>query len=151
MAETTETTETTDPADGARFLAREPFQTRWNDNDQYGHLNNTVYYQAMDTAVNAWMIRNAGLDPQGEEIALCVASRCDFLAPAAFPEPLEVGIAVGRLGTTSLTWRLAILREGGDEPIATGEFVHVFVDASTRRPTSVPGRIRAALDAAHSR
>ena len=86
------------------YPVRRAFATRWNDNDQYGHVNNTVYYEAMDTAVNAWMIATAGLDPQGDAIALCAASSCEFLASASFPEPLEVGIGVERLGTTSITW-----------------------------------------------
>ncbi len=130
------------------FALREPFATRWNDNDQYGHLNNTVYYAAMDTAVNAFMIREGGLDPAaGGTIALCAASSCEFHASAGFPEPLEVGIGVERLGTTSLTWALAILRAGTDDEIATGRFVHVFVDAATRRPTAVPASIRSALEA----
>jgi len=129
------------------YPAREPFPTRWSDNDQYGHLNNTVYYVAMDTAINAWMIREAGLRPTGDDvIAVCAASSCEFRASAAFPERLEVGIGVERLGTTSLTWRLAILREGEDEPLATGRFVHVFVDAGERRPAPIPLPIRAAIE-----
>jgi len=127
------------------YPVRRAFSTRWNDNDQYGHVNNTVYYEAMDTAVNAWMIASAGQDPQGDAIALCAASSCEFHASASFPEPLEVGIAVERLGTTSVTWALGILRAGGDDPIATGRFVHVFVDAATRRPTPVPASVRAAI------
>ncbi|WP_137844290.1 thioesterase family protein [Microbacterium sp. 2FI] len=128
------------------FAVRAPFGTRWNDNDQYGHINNTVYYEAMDTAVNAWMI-SAGLNPQGDAIALCAASSCEFHASASFPEPLEVGIGIESLGTTSVTWSLGILRAGEDDPIATGRFVHVFVDAATRRPTPVPAAIRAQIEA----
>ncbi|QTX05995.1 acyl-CoA thioesterase [Agromyces archimandritae] len=148
------------------YPVRIPFETRWRDNDQYGHVNNVVYYEAMDTAVNAWMIRHAGLDPAGGgPIALVVASNCRYLAPASFPEPLEVGVSVGRLGTTSVTWALGILRAAGGVPhgavpgvssdgsdasgetIATGEFVHVFVDAATRRPVPVPAGVREAFAA----
>lgn len=129
------------------FPVREPFATRWNDNDQYGHLNNTVYYAAMDTAVNVFMMREGGLQPVGgEAIALCAASSCDFHASASFPEPLEVGIGIERLGTTSVTWALGILRPDDDEPIATGRFVHVFVDAATRRPTAIPPAVRSAIE-----
>lgn len=128
------------------YPVRRAFATRWNDNDQYGHVNNTVYYEAMDTAVNAWMIDHAGLDPHGDAIALCAASSCEFRASASFPEPLEVGVAVERLGTTSITWALAILRAGEPDPIATGRFVHVFVDAATRRPTPVPASVRSAIE-----
>ena len=79
-------------------------------------------------------------------IALCASSSCEFRASASFPEQLEVGIGVERLGTTSITWALGILRAGEAEPIATGRFVHVFVDAATRRPTPVPAAIRTAIE-----
>ena len=138
------------------YPARFPFPTRWNDNDQYGHLNNTVYYAAMDTAVNDWMIRHGGLDPRGAgPIAVCASSSCEYRESASFPEPLEVGIAVERLGTSSVTWSLGILRArlgadvggaGGGGPIAIGRFVHVFVDAGTRRPTPVPRSVREAIE-----
>ncbi|MCR2826058.1 acyl-CoA thioesterase [Microbacterium sp. zg.Y909] len=128
------------------YGVRRPFMTRWRDNDQYGHLNNVVYYEAMDTAVNAWMIVEGGLDPASSPaIALVVSSSCDYRASASFPEPLEVGIGVERLGTTSITWALGILRPGEDEPIAVGRFVHVFVDADSRRPVPVPDAVRAAV------
>ncbi|WP_322633241.1 acyl-CoA thioesterase [Glycomyces albidus] len=129
---------------------RHPFPLRWNDNDQYGHMNNTVYYEAMDSAVNTWMMRRAGLDPAGDVIGLARASSCEFLAPASFPEVLEVDIAVARLGTTSITWDLAILREGGPgraAPLALGRFTHVFVDRAGRRPVPVPAPVRAAVEA----
>ncbi|GAA2987584.1 acyl-CoA thioester hydrolase [Microbacterium terrae] len=131
----------------AAYRVREPFATRWADNDQYGHLNNTVYYQAMDTAINAWMIRAGGLDPTGgDAIALCAASSCEFTASAGFPEPLEVGIGIERLGSSSITWALGILRAGEPDPIATGRFVHVFVDSANRRPTPIPAAIRSAVE-----
>lgn len=129
------------------FRVRRPFATRWRDNDQYGHLNNVVYYEAMDTAVNAWMISTGALDPASSAaIALCVSSSCDYRASASFPEPLEVGIGVERLGSTSITWSLGIFRAGEDEPIANGRFVHVFVDAASRRPVSIPAPIRTAVE-----
>lgn len=127
---------------------RHPFPLRWNDNDQYGHMNNTVYYEAMDTAVNAWMVREAGLDPAGDVIGVCAASECRFMESAAFPEELEVDIAVGRLGNTSVTWDLAILRAGAADrgkPLARGSFTHVFVDRAKRRPVPIPASIRSAV------
>ncbi|GAA1854878.1 thioesterase family protein [Myceligenerans crystallogenes] len=131
------------------MTSRIPFLLRWNDNDQYGHLNNTVYYEAMDTAVNTWMMRHCGLDPAGDVIGLVRASSCEYLAPASFPDELEVDIAVARLGTTSVTWDLAILRAGTgrDDALALGRFTHVFVDAAARRPVPVPGRVRGAIEA----
>ena len=121
------------------------FPTRWNDNDVYGHLNNTVYYEAMDTTINVWLMSVAGLDPTGGgPIGVCVSSSCEFTASAAFPEPLEVGLRAGRVGTSSVTWELGILREG--ELLAEGRFVHVFVDDETRRPVPIPDGIRAAIE-----
>lgn len=132
------------------FRVRVPFATRWRDNDQYGHLNNVVYYEAMDTAVNRWMIDNAGLQPRGGDlIALCVASSCEYRRSAAFPDELVVAIGIERLGETSITWTLDILLAGSDEQLATGRFVHVFVDAGDRRPRAVPASVRAAI-AAHT-
>jgi acyl-CoA thioester hydrolase len=125
---------------------RHPFALRWNDNDQYGHVNNTVYYQAMDTAVNTWMIREAGLDPAGDVRGYCVASSCEFRAPASYPDDLEILVGVARVGTTSITWDLPIVRAGDDEPLAHGRFTHVFVDAATQRPVPVPAAIRAAVE-----
>ncbi|GEK22243.1 acyl-CoA thioesterase [Cellulomonas xylanilytica] len=128
-----------------RWPHRAHFGTRWNDNDVYGHLNNTVYYEAMDTTINVWLMSTAGLDPTaGEPIGVCVSSSCEFKASAAFPEPLEVGLRAGRLGATSVTWELGILR--GGELVAEGRFVHVFVDDATRRPVPIPDRIRAAIE-----
>ena len=127
-----------------------PFPTRWSDNDVYGHLNNTIYYAAMDTTINTWLIRSAGFDlERAPEIALCVSSGCEFRASAAFPDPLELGLRAGRVGTTSVTWELGVLRAGVDgtgELIATGTFVHVFVDRETRRPVPIPAAIRAAIE-----
>ncbi|GAA3629137.1 thioesterase family protein [Kineosporia mesophila] len=126
------------------------FPTRWNDNDQYAHVNNAVYYEAMDTTINTWLI-TAGLVPAGgTEIAICVSSACEYRAPISFPDVMRVGLRAGRLGTSSVTWELAIHRQQADEdntePAATGRFVHVFVDAKTRRPIPIPAHLRAAIE-----
>lgn len=127
---------------------RHPFPLRWNDNDQYGHMNNAVYYEAMDTAVNTWMVHRAGLEVSGPVIGVARASSCEFLASASFPERLEVDVAVARLGRTSITWDLAVLRQGApdrSEPVALGTFTHVFVDRGDRRPVPVPESVRSAV------
>ncbi len=136
------------------YASTTPFPTRWSDNDVYGHLNNTIYYSAMDTTINTWLIRSAGFDLEhAPQIALCVSSGCEFRASAAFPDALELGLRAGRIGTTSVTWELGVLRAGSTgtgtgtgELIATGTFVHVFVDRETRRPVPIPAGIRAAIE-----
>jgi acyl-CoA thioester hydrolase len=120
--------------------------TRWADNDVYGHVNNVEYYAWFDTAINAYLISEGGLDPQtGDTIGLCVESRCEYRAPVAFPETVEVGLRVATLGRSSVRYELAIFRAGVDEPAAVGEFVHVFVGREDRRPTAIAPRLRAAL------
>lgn len=130
------------------YKHRVPFPTRWNDNDVYGHVNNTVHYMAMDTVINAWMIEHAGLviEPESDApIGLCVESGCRYLDSVEYPDTMEVGLRVGRLGTSSVTWELAMTR-GDGTVIAEGTFVHVFVDRETRRPTPIPTVVRSAME-----
>ncbi len=120
--------------------------TRWNDNDLYGHVNNTVHYLAMDTVINAWMIAHAGLDIQaGASIGLCVESGCRYLASMSYPDSMVVGLRVERVGTSSVTWQVAIDRGSDGVRIAEGTFVHVFVDRTSRRPAPLEPSLRAAL------
>jgi acyl-CoA thioester hydrolase len=113
--------------------------TRWADNDAYGHVNNTVYYTWFDTAVNAWLIEAGLLDVEaGDPIGLVVETGCRYARPLAFPETVEVGLAVERLGTSSVRYRLGVFAKGADEAAAEGFFVHVYVDRETRRPVPLP-------------
>ena len=121
--------------------------TRWHDNDVYGHVNNVVYYAYFDTVINAWLIREGGLDiHDGDVIGLCVESHCEFRAPLSFPETVEAGLRVGSLGRSSVRYEIGLFRSGAEEPVATGWFVHVFVDRETRRPAEIPERLRSALE-----
>jgi acyl-CoA thioester hydrolase len=130
-------------ADYVYFLR---IQTRWMDNDVYGHVNNVVYYAYFDTVINRYLIEHGGLDPHGgESIGLMVASQCRYLAPASYPEELDAGLAVVHLGKTSVRYGVGIFR--GDEPLAAGELTHVFVTREGRRPVPPPERLRAALEA----
>lgn len=128
------------------FAYLHPITTRWHDNDVYGHINNVVYYAFFDSAVNTWLIEQGGLDiHNGEQVAFVVSSGCDYLAPIAFPDAIEVGVRVARLGNSSVHYELAVFREGTEEACATGRFVHVFVERSSNRACPIPERIRAAL------
>jgi acyl-CoA thioester hydrolase len=122
-----------------------PIQTRWMDNDVYGHINNVVYYAYFDTIINRCLIEQGGLDPHaGEVIGLCVESRCSYLAPAAYPEELEAGMRTLHLGRSSVRYGIGIFCKG--ILLAHGEFVHVFVERAARTSTPIPERIRAALE-----
>lgn len=130
---------------GSSGLSR-TFTTRWNDNDVYGHINNAVYYSAMDTTINNWLIDAGGLDIQnGDVLGVCVSSGCEYRASASYPDSLVLEVRVATLGTTSITWAVRISREHDDLLLADGRFVHVFIDAETRRPVPIPVGMRAAL------
>lgn len=108
---------------------------RWADNDAYGHVNNTVYYEWFDTAVNQWLVGEGLLDiVEGDPIGLVVETSCAYFAPLTFPGDVDVGIAVERLGTSSVTYRIGIFAPGSDIPAAQGNFTHVYVGRGSRRP-----------------
>jgi acyl-CoA thioester hydrolase len=126
----------------------QPITTRWHDNDIYGHVNNVVYYGFFDTAVNNYLIQQGGLDIRdGDIVGFVVSSACDYFASIAYPDLIEVGVRVAKLGNSSVQYELAIFREGEQEASAAGRFVHVFVERASNRPTPIPSRLRAALEA----
>jgi acyl-CoA thioester hydrolase len=128
--------------------------TRWSDNDMYGHLNNAVYYELFDSAINGWQAEHVTLDPTTDPTQGVVAeSGCAFYGEVAFPQPLVVGLRITRLGRSSVVYELGLFldpeRAPGDSAIkALGHWVHVEIDAKTRRPTPIPDHLRAVLQAA---
>lgn len=139
-----------------------PVLTRWADNDMFGHLNNAVYYQLFDTAINGWINTNVEVDPVTTPAQGIVAeSGCRYFSELHFPQQLVVGVAVTRLGRTSVTYRLGLFRaadepaeDAGDPPAcggaiaAVGHWVHVYVDRTSRRPVPIPDAIRSLLQTA---
>jgi acyl-CoA thioester hydrolase len=124
-----------------------PITTRWHDNDVYGHVNNTVYYGWFDTAVNAWLVAAGLLDvAAGDPIGLVVETGCRYAAPLAFPQVVEIGLAVARLGTSSVTYHLGVFAEGAAEAAAEGHFTHVYVGRDSRRPVPLPAAWRGPLE-----
>jgi acyl-CoA thioester hydrolase len=124
----------------------QPITTRWHDNDLYGHVNNVTYYGFFDTAVNTYLIERGGLDiHDGEVVGFVVSSACDYFASIAFPERIEVGLRVGKLGNSSVQYELAVFKAGEQQACAAGRFVHVFVDRQSNRPVGIPPALRDAL------
>ena len=121
-------------------------QTRWMDNDLYGHVNNVVYYSYFDTLLNRYLIDAGRLDiHHGQTIGIAVETLCRFHKSFAYPETIDGGLRIGRLGTSSVRYEVGLFAEGEDEARAEGHFVHVFVDRATQRPKPIPPEIRAAL------
>jgi acyl-CoA thioester hydrolase len=136
------------PVRRSEFKAWRRVTTRWADNDAYGHVNNTVYYEWFDSAVNAWMVEQGLLDiGHGDPIGLVVETRCIYFAPLAFPQNVDVGLAVASLGRSSIRYRIGIFAAGEEQAAAQGEFVHVVVDRASHRPVEIPQDWRVALEA----
>ena len=136
------------PAKRSDFKTFRRFATRWADNDAYGHVNNTIFYQWFDSAVNGWLVEQGLLDIQrGDPIALVVRTSCIYFYPLEFPQHVEVGLAVAELGRSSVRYRIGVFADAEKTAAAQGEFVHVLVDRASRRPVAMPANWRAALEA----
>lgn len=121
--------------------------TRWMDNDVYGHVNNVQYYSYFDTAVNRYLIDQGVLDIyQGDVIGLVVETQCNYFRSIAFPEDIVVGVAVSKLGNSSVHYQIGLFKEGGEDAVAQGHFIHVYVDRISQRPVALPSELRNALE-----
>ncbi len=145
MADTTPTKPL--PRARAGYKVFRPITTRWMDNDAYGHVNNVVYYSWFDTAVNAYLIEQGVLDVErSPTIGLVIETQCNYFAPLAFPQTVEAGICVAKLGNSSVRYEVGLFAQGADQTAAHGHFVHVYVDRETRRPVPLPGGLRTVLE-----
>ena len=134
------------PRSDFRVFRRIP--TRWADNDAYGHVNNVVYYSWFDTAVNAHLIEQGALDiERSPTIGLVVETQCQYFAPLSFPQTVEAGLRVARLGSSSVRYEVGLFAENAPMSAAHGHFIHVYVDRVTRRPAPLPQGLQAVLEA----
>ena len=120
--------------------------TRWNDNDIYGHMNNIVYYELFDTAVNKWLIKNQLLDiKKGNNIGLIVQSGCNYFSSLTYPEDVDAGIRVTKIGNSSIRYEVGLFQENKQLASAEGFFIHVYVDRSTNKPLPLDSVFKEAL------
>lgn len=137
------------PTQRANYNWFMPITTRWMDNDVYGHINNVQYYSYFDTVANSYLIREGGLDIQhSEDIGYIVHSQCSYISALAFPNAIEGGFRVNRLGNSSVEYGIGIFLAGADEASAHGTFTHVFVNRVTQRPVAISHGMREALSKA---
>lgn len=135
------------PQPSSAYAAFRRISTRWSDNDVYGHVNNVVYYSWFDTAVNAHLIEQGALDIHaGQTIGLVIETQCNYFAPLAFPQEVEAGIRVARIGGSSVRYEVGLFAQGEPLSAAAGHFVHVYVDRQTRRPAQIPQALRRVLE-----
>ncbi|HEX4855900.1 MAG TPA: thioesterase family protein [Limnobacter sp.] len=130
----------------AHYPHQQSVQTRWHDNDIYGHVNNVVYYSYFDSVVNRFLIEQGGLDiHRGEVVGFVVESQCKYLKPLAYPETIMAGLRVGKLGNSSVRYEIGLFNSAG-ELCAEGYFIHVFVNKADNKPTPIPPGIRCKLE-----
>jgi acyl-CoA thioester hydrolase len=128
------------------FPVLRALQTRWSDEDTYGHINNVVHYELFDTAVNGWLMSASGVDIRTlAAVGLVVETSCRYFAELRFPETVTAGIALENLGTSSVVYQIALFGTA-ESPVAAGRFVHVYVSREDRKPVPVPPEIRKALE-----
>ena len=134
--------------DRSTFKVFRRMDTRWMDNDVYGHVNNVLYYSWFDSAVNAHLIEQGALDiHHGETIGLVVETHCNYFSPLAFPQTVQVGLRVARIGSSSVRYELGVFAQADEWTAAHGHFVHVYVDKATRRPVSqLPAVLKQVLE-----
>ena len=138
----------TDPKQREYYRHFAQIPTRWADNDMYGHVNNVTYYAYFDTVVNRLLIERGWLKPMSDSsIAVVAETQCRFVASVAFPDVLEIGLSVARLGRSSVTYHLGVFRQGETQIAALGQFVHVYVSAASRLPIAIPEAVRQGLQA----
>lgn len=135
------------PQERGAFRVFRDIPTRWADNDVYGHVNNVVYYSWFDTAVNTYLIEQGALDiHHGNTIGLVIETQCNYFASLSYPQTVQAGIRVAKLGTSSVRYEIGLFAQGEPMSAAVGHFVHVYVDKTTRRPVALPAPMRAALE-----
>lgn len=134
------------PNDFDSYPYHSAIQTRWADNDVYGHVNNSVYYFYFDTVVNNWLIENELLEiGKSEVIGLVVGTSCDYFAPISFPESVTAGLRAAKVGSSSVTYEIGLFRNDEMTASAQGSFVHVYVDEKNRRPSQISATMKEKL------
>ena len=119
------------------------YYTRWGDNDIYGHVNNNIYYSMFDTVVNYFLITEANFDPiNSDYIGVTPETRCRYYKSIKYPEVVDVGIIIKKIGNSSIRYEIGVFKENEEEPCAVGYFVHVYVNRKDQKkvisiPTSI--------------
>ena len=135
------------PSNRSEYYYFSKLSTRWNDNDVYGHMNNIIYYALFDTAVNKWLIKNKLIDiKNGTNIGLIVQSGCNYFSSFEYPENIDAGIRVTKIGTSSVRYEVGLFNEKKEISSADGFFIHVYVDRQTNKPIPLDYNFKKILD-----
>lgn len=144
-------TERAAPASREGFAIFYSLNTRWADNDIYGHINNVAYYAFFDSVVNRFLIQEGGMRPGHDNVVgYVVNSAADYFSPLTYPQEVELGLRVLRMGEKSVTWEIGVFGQGDKLSSVTGRFTHAFVDREASKSASIPANIRRAIEALNS-
>lgn len=133
------------PRSAYRYFTR--ISTRWNDNDVYGHINNVIYFEFFDSAINKFLIDHQALDiVNSTMIGLVASNRCSYFSSIRFPDIVEIGISVSHLGNSSVEYEIGVFKNKDEMSSAIGRFVHVYVEKATHKPGPIPASIRSLLN-----
>ncbi len=125
----------------------EEVDTRFGDNDIFGHLNNVVYYSLFDSVINRFLINKCKYNPfTSEIIAISPETRCKFKKSFKYPNTIVAGLSTFKIGRTSVIYDISLFSQNGKLSHAEGYFVHVFVRRNKmQEKVSIPKKIRAEL------
>ena len=122
-------------------------ETRWNDNDSYGHVNNAIYYEYMDTVVNNYLIEyQITNSDENSPIGFVVSNSCNYFRPVKYPDTLNIGLRIIKIGTSSVTYDVGIFKNNESEASARGSYVHVYVDKKMRKPICISDEMKKKLN-----
>ncbi|WP_316862091.1 thioesterase family protein [uncultured Cohaesibacter sp.] len=121
-------------------------QTRWSDNDVFGHINNMVYYSLFDTAISSWLVNNGILNlHKDRQVSVIAQNGCTYFSEVAFPDKLTAGLRICHIGHSSVRYELGLFRNEEENASAEGHFVHVYLNALTRKPEVIGEPLRVVL------
>ena len=130
----------------SNYIFFKDYATRWRDNDAYGHMNNVVFYEFVDSIVNCWLVERGGLKvPNSKVIGLVVHTECNYFSELGFPKPVTCGLRVERIGNTSATYGVGLFNSGENLCAAQVTLVHAYVDSISRNSINLPSNLVKAL------
>ena len=128
-------------------------------------MNNAIYYHLFDSIINTYLIEQCSMDPQtSTAIGLVVESHCHvclslflqliplydisfkFFAPVSFPEILELGLRVNKIGKSSVEYEVGVFVKGNETPTAVGGYTHVFVGSKSRKSVPLTEKVKRGLE-----
>lgn len=132
-------------ADDMKFRHTLPVQIRFNDVDQYGHMNNSSYFSLYDLAKTSYM-RDVFGNKDWHHMGIVVANiNADFLAPVFFSDDLIIETTVIHLGHKSFTLLQRAINKASGVLKCQCRTGMVGYDVATKEPVELPADFKQAV------